>query len=51
MMGGLLLSIPVGSQMTKCLVTSLHGLNYAWERKLDEANTYFNIKQQAKEGY
>ena len=51
MMGGLLLSIPVGSQMTKCLVTYLHGWNYAWEKKLDEVHTYFDIKQQVQEDY
>ena len=45
--GGLLLSIPVDSQMTKCLVTYLHDWDYAWERKLDEVHTYFDIKQQA----
>ena len=50
-MGGLLLSIPVGSQMTKYLVTSLHGLNYAWERKLDPAHTYLVVKQKSQEGF
>ena len=50
-MDGLLLSIPVGSQMTKCLVNSLHGLNYAWERKLDQVHTYLVIKQQAQKGF
>ena len=51
MMGGLLLSIPVDSQMTKCLVTYLHDWDYAWERKLDEVHTYFDIKQQVQEDY
>ena len=50
-MGGLLLYIPLSSQMTKCLVTSLHGLNHAWERKLDQIHTYLVVKQQAQEGF
>ena len=31
--------------MSQCLVTSLHGWNHAWERKLDEVHIYFIIKQ------
>ena len=50
-MGGLLLFIPVGNQMTKCVVTSLHGWNHTWERKLDQVHTYLVIKQQAQEGF
>ena len=50
-MGGLLLSIPVGSQVTKCLITSLNAWNHAWERKLDQVHTYFILKQQAQEGF
>ena len=50
-MGGLLLSIPVGSQMPKCLVPLMHGWNHAWESKLDQVHTYFLIKQQAQEGF
>ena len=50
-MGGLLLSIPMGSQMTKCLVTSLHGWNHTCERKLDQVHTYLVVKQQAWEGF
>ena len=46
-MGGLLLSIFVGSQMFNCLVTSLNGWSHAWERKLDEIHTNFLAKQQA----
>ena len=50
-MGSLLLSIPVGSQMTKCLITSLNAWNHAWERKLDQVHTYLVIKQQAQKGF
>ena len=50
-MGVLLLSVPVDSQMSQCLVTSLHAWNHAWERKLDEVHTYFTVKQEAQEGF
>ena len=49
-MGGLLLSIPVGSQITKCLVTSLHSWNHAWESKVNQVHIYLVIKQQAQVG-
>ena len=50
-MGGLFLPIPAGSQMTKCLVTSLHGWNHTWERKLDQVHTYMVVKQQEQGGF
>ena len=50
-MGGLLLSVPVCSQMTKSLVTSLHSWNHFWESKLDQVHIYLVIKQQVQEGF